>query len=163
MRLEWQLLGALAMLMIEVSYLPQILKLYRIKNADDFSIMFPLLNAGGRGLGVVYTGLNGDLVIALGFVLGILLRLTLLVQVWYYRRLKQQAAAPSFPTGNKMPASSFWLQVQQQFWPQTHSAPTVSPILSSPPSPELLLQPALCYTELSRTERHRSSPDHDRL
>lgn len=109
MSIGWQLIGALAMLCIEASYVPQVVKLYRIKNAEDFSIFFPLLNGTGRVLGLIYTGLNGDIVLAVGFSMGIFLRFMLLVQVWYYKRKKrlerQEAEASQV-------APNFWDRLQ---------------------------------------------------
>lgn len=142
MRLEWQLVGALAMLMIEASYVPQIYKLYRDKNAEDFSIFFPLLNAGGRGLGVLYTGMNGDLVIAMGFVLGIVLRVTLLTQVWYYKRMRQLGFSPLRWRGSLF---ARWWGPSWQPKPTLESP--LSTLVPQQQGTDLLLQPALCYAD----------------
>lgn len=119
MSIGWQLIGALAMLCIEASYVPQIVKLYRDKNAEDFSIFFPLLNGTGRVFGLIYTGFNGDIVLALGFLLGIALRLTLLFQVWYYKRVKQQQQEAAL-TLQPAAEATFWNRFQT--W--TSSMPT---------------------------------------
>jgi PQ loop repeat len=80
------LLGAVGMLAIEASYLPQIARLHRFKHADDMSYFFPALNAAGRVLALAYAlGSHNDIFVG-GFILGIALRLVLLGQVTWYRR-----------------------------------------------------------------------------
>lgn len=73
------------MITLEVSYLPQILRLVRRRSADDVSIFFPALNLAGRLLALAYSIHRGDSVFVTGFVVGALLRGTLLCQVAYYR------------------------------------------------------------------------------
>ncbi|TNE45928.1 MAG: PQ-loop repeat-containing protein [Deltaproteobacteria bacterium] len=124
MSIAWQLIGALAMLCIEASYVPQIVKLYRDKNAEDFSIFFPLLNGTGRVFGLIYTGFNGDIVLALGFLLGIALRLTLLFQVWYYKRVKQQQHEAAL---TPQPATAATLWNRFQTWTSSMPKAQVSP------------------------------------
>ncbi len=127
MSIAWQLIGALAMLCIEASYVPQIVKLYRDKNAEDFSIFFPLLNGTGRVFGLIYTGFNGDIVLALGFLLGIALRLTLLVQVWYYKRLKR-LQKEALSTRQPAAEATFWNRFQT--WTSSMPTEQVSPTLA---------------------------------
>ncbi len=79
-------LGVIGMWMIEGSYIPQLVRLYRIKDAEDFSPWFPLLNFLGRLCAVIYTVHRGDWVLAFGFLMGMGLRATLLGQVVYYKR-----------------------------------------------------------------------------
>jgi hypothetical protein len=80
------LLGALGMLAIEASYVPQIARLHRLKHADDVSYLFPALNASGRLLALAYAVASHNQVFVGGFILGIALRLVLLGQVTWYRR-----------------------------------------------------------------------------
>ncbi len=80
------LVGALGMFAIEASYVPQIVRLHRIKHADDVSYFFPTLNAAGRVLALLYAVASNNEVFVAGFLVGIALRLTLLVQVAWYRR-----------------------------------------------------------------------------
>jgi|GEM_PF-1071035 len=84
--MEWQWLTGLGIWLIEISYIPQLLRLYRIKHADDFSLFFPLFNLAGRSLAFVYTITRGDYVLAWGFLGGIALRSMLLGMVIYYKK-----------------------------------------------------------------------------
>ena len=79
-------IGALGMVAIEGSYLPQIARLHRIKHAGDVSYFFPALNMAGRILALIYALTSGNDVFVAGFIVGIALRLTLLGQVAWYRR-----------------------------------------------------------------------------
>jgi lipid-A-disaccharide synthase-like uncharacterized protein len=78
-------LGSVAILCIEGSYVPQIVRLFRLKHADDVSVFFPSLNLFGRGLAVIYSLGQNQPVFVAGFALGMLLRAILLGQVVYYR------------------------------------------------------------------------------
>jgi lipid-A-disaccharide synthase-like uncharacterized protein len=78
-------LGTVAILCIEGSYVPQIVRLFRIKHAEDVSVFFPSLNLFGRGLAVIYSFAQHQPVFVMGFMLGMLLRAILLSQVVYYR------------------------------------------------------------------------------
>ena len=80
-------IGSAGIVAIEASYLPQIARLYRRKHADDVSIFFPGLNVTGRVLALIYSLVTHDTVFIAGFIVGILLRLVLLSQVAWYRRL----------------------------------------------------------------------------
>lgn len=79
-------LGVIGMWMIEGSYIPQLIRLYRIKDAEDFSPWFPLMNFMGRLCAVIYTVHRGDWVLAFGFLMGMGLRAILLGQVLHYKR-----------------------------------------------------------------------------
>jgi len=79
-------IGTVGILAIEGSYCPQIVRLYRLKRAEELSRLFPALNLFGRLLALVYSVLARDHVFAVGFLVGAMLRLTLLVQVAWYRR-----------------------------------------------------------------------------
>jgi lipid-A-disaccharide synthase-like uncharacterized protein len=80
-------MGTLGIAAIEVSYLPQIARLYRMKRADELSLFFPSLNLVGRLLALSYALLSHEPVFIFGFLVGAALRATLLVQVAWYRRL----------------------------------------------------------------------------
>jgi uncharacterized protein with PQ loop repeat len=82
--MEW--VGTAGVLAIEGSYLPQILRLFRLKRAEELSLFFPGLNFIGRLLALTYALVTRDHVFTAGFFLGALLRLTLLAQVAWYRR-----------------------------------------------------------------------------
>jgi lipid-A-disaccharide synthase-like uncharacterized protein len=94
-------LGTVAILCIEGSYVPQIVRLFRLKHAEDVSVFFPSLNLFGRGLAVVYSLGQHQTVFVAGFALGMLLRAILLTQVVYYRWqhrrpvLSSQTTAPA--------------------------------------------------------------------
>ena len=79
------ILGVCGLYLVEASYLPQLWRLYRLKEAHEFSFLFPGLNITGRLFGVVYSASQGQLVITWFFVVGIVLRSVLLGQVCYYR------------------------------------------------------------------------------
>ncbi len=78
-------LGAAGIVAIEGSYVPQIVRLFRLKRAEDVSHFFPLLNASGRVLALLYALSHGETVFVGGFFVGIVLRLVLLGQVLWYR------------------------------------------------------------------------------
>lgn len=84
----WIIIGGLGMWLIECSYMPQIARLWRRKEADDVSVLFPGLNFAGRALAVAYSIHAGTMVLAFGFFFGLLVRATFLGQVVYYRYLQ---------------------------------------------------------------------------
>jgi uncharacterized protein with PQ loop repeat len=85
------LIGALGFWCMELSYLPQIARLYQRKHAADVSAAFPLLNILGRLFATAYAVHQGQAVFAFGFLLGSCVRFTFLLQVIYYRRLTSRA------------------------------------------------------------------------
>jgi uncharacterized protein with PQ loop repeat len=89
--LAW--LGALGMLAIELSYVPQIVRLARLKRADEVSLLFPALNLAGRLCALIYSINTGSSVFGIGFFVGASLRLTLLLQVAWYRRFRRSLSA----------------------------------------------------------------------
>ena len=84
-------LGTAGLLSIELSYVPQIARLHRLKQADDVSVFFPALNLFGRLLALTYSIGIGQPIFGVGFFVGAVLRATLLVQVVYYRFLRRAA------------------------------------------------------------------------
>lgn len=87
------LLGSLGIVAIEGSYVPQILRLFRLKRAEDVSLLFPTMNLVGRLLALVYSLTQGDHVLAWGFFFGMMLRATLAAQVIWYRWLRGSSSA----------------------------------------------------------------------
>lgn len=82
----WQsLFGVVGMTCIESSYVPQIGRLFRIKEAEEISLWFPAANLFGRLLAIGYTLSRHDMVLAAGFMVGVALRTVFLGQVLYYR------------------------------------------------------------------------------
>jgi len=81
----WSWLVVVAMSLIEGSYAPQVVRLYRVKKSDEISLLFPLCNLSGRLLVMLYSAAAGERVLAFGFMVGVALRTVLLGQVLYYR------------------------------------------------------------------------------
>jgi uncharacterized protein with PQ loop repeat len=86
----WWFLGSLGIVAIEASYVPQIVRLFRLRRADEVSLFFPSLNAFGRVLALAYSILSHQPVFIAGFMVGLVLRSTLLAQVIWYRHLAQR-------------------------------------------------------------------------
>ncbi len=86
----FQWLGSLGFLLIEVSYVPQILRLYQMKEAEEFSLFFPSANLAGRICAITYSLAKGDAVFVGGLAVGITLRVVLLSQVIWYRTRRSQ-------------------------------------------------------------------------
>jgi lipid-A-disaccharide synthase-like uncharacterized protein len=84
MTLTW-LLGAAGLVAIEGSYVPQIVRLFRLRKADEISYLFPGLNLAGRVMALAYSVAVGNSVFTVGFFVGAALRLVLLLQVAWYR------------------------------------------------------------------------------
>ena len=81
----WPLLGIIATIMVESSYLPQIVKLWQVKETEEFHLLFPTMNIVGRLLAIAYQAHTGGWVFAWGFSGGVILRLIFFGQVIYYR------------------------------------------------------------------------------
>ena len=82
--IPWKDISLAGLICVEISYLPQIVRLYRVKEAHEFHILYPLLNILGRLL-VLAGGLAlHRMDIEVGMFLGIIVRFILLGQVWYY-------------------------------------------------------------------------------
>lgn len=79
-------LGTLGVIAVETSYVPQILRLRKLKQAEELSFFFPVLNLLGRGLALTYALLNHENVFSRGLMIGITLRAIFFAQVVYYRR-----------------------------------------------------------------------------
>lgn len=87
------LLGALGIVAMEASYVPQIVRLARVGRAEQLSPLFPALNLGGRLAVLGYSVHIGQAVFGIGFFCGALLRGVLLVQILVLRRRAQRPAA----------------------------------------------------------------------
>ncbi|HET6386764.1 MAG TPA: PQ-loop repeat-containing protein [Armatimonadota bacterium] len=82
--IDWKDISLAGLICVEISYLPQIVRLYRVKEAHEFHILYPMLNILGRVL-VLAGGLALHRIdIEVGMFVGIVVRFTLLGQVWYY-------------------------------------------------------------------------------
>jgi lipid-A-disaccharide synthase-like uncharacterized protein len=91
-------IGTAGIVAIEGSYLPQIVRLFRLKRAEELSLFFPAFNLAGRLLALTYSLMRADQVFVVGFIIGALMRLTLLLQVTWYRRFPGGASrAPAAP------------------------------------------------------------------
>jgi uncharacterized protein with PQ loop repeat len=88
-------IGTLGIVAIEASYLPQIFRLQRLKRAEDISLFFPSLNLAGRILALTYSMMSSEQVFTIGFFIGALLRLTLLIQVAWYRHTASEKKHPA--------------------------------------------------------------------
>ena len=92
------IIGTLGLAAIELSYVPQVMRLAQRKRADDVSALFPALNLAGRVCAMTYAFSRGDGVFTIGFIVGAVLRATLLTQVLYYRQKRgsqpQRTLAP---------------------------------------------------------------------
>jgi len=82
-------LGTIGLLAIEGSYLPQIVRLFRLRRADDVSVFFPALNLLGRLFALMYALSKHENGFSMGLIIGMALRMTLLLQVLWYRRRTQ--------------------------------------------------------------------------
>lgn len=85
----WRWSAAVGMWLMEGSYLPQLWRLHRVKEAEEISLLFPAMNLAGRTLVFAYTAFRGEGILALGFVCGLILRATFLLQTLYYRRRRR--------------------------------------------------------------------------
>jgi lipid-A-disaccharide synthase-like uncharacterized protein len=79
-------IGTLGVIAVETSYVPQILRLHKLKQAEELSFFFPVLNLLGRALALTYALGNHENVFSRGLIIGITLRAIFFAQVVYYRR-----------------------------------------------------------------------------
>lgn len=86
----WVFISTMGFILIEVSYLPQLIRLYIVKEAHEFHLLYPFLNLCGRIIALAAAFVLKSQGITLGLAIGILVRLTLLFQVWYYRRREER-------------------------------------------------------------------------
>src|SRR5436309_4138991 len=81
----WPGLALTATATIECAYLPQLLRLLRLKEANAISLFFPMLSVLGRLLAIAYMAYKGENIFAVGICVGVLLRGMFLGQVAYYK------------------------------------------------------------------------------
>ena len=81
----WPIIAAVALWLVEGSYVPQIYRLFRRKSAESISVLFPSMNMVGRIMLSAYSIHMNTAVLALGFIAGVVVRLVFLCQVIYYR------------------------------------------------------------------------------
>lgn len=79
-------IGTLGVIAVETSYVPQIVRLHKLKQAEELSFFFPVLNLLGRALALTYAFANHESVFSKGLVIGITLRAIFFAQVVHYRR-----------------------------------------------------------------------------
>lgn len=91
----FSLVGALGIVIIELSYVPQIVRIIRRGSAEDVSAVFLAMNVAGRICAMAYAMSRGDGVFTLGFTVGSFVRATLLTQVLVYRLRARRVASPS--------------------------------------------------------------------
>ena len=81
----WPGLALTATTTIECAYLPQLLRLARLKEANAISLFFPMLSVLGRLLAIAYMAYKGENIFAAGICVGVVLRGAFLGQVAYYK------------------------------------------------------------------------------
>ena len=82
----FEIIGTTGSLIICLSALPQIMKTYRTKRADDLSISYLAILLLGMTLILVYASHTGDLIFIFGNLISILLTLFLIALLLRYRR-----------------------------------------------------------------------------
>ena len=81
----WPGLAITATTVIECAYIPQLLRLLRLKDATAISLFFPTLSVLGRLLAIAYMAHRGENIFAVGICVGVVLRGAFLGQVAYYK------------------------------------------------------------------------------
>lgn len=81
----WPFVALAGTAIIEGAYIPQLLRLLKLKEAHAISLLFPAMSVVGRLLAIVYMAHKGESIFATGICLGALLRGTFLIQVAYYK------------------------------------------------------------------------------
>lgn len=80
------ILSVVGLYVVELSYVPQLWRLYKLKKADEFSYYFPFMNIFGRMCGVIVAMNSHQNIFGWFFLVGIALRTGFLLEVTYYRR-----------------------------------------------------------------------------
>lgn len=84
-QLLWSAAQFLGPALVESSYVPQIVRLYRLKHAEEISLLWPSLNLAGRAVNIVITWHAGLMFFSMAVVFGLILRGAFFGQVLYYR------------------------------------------------------------------------------
>lgn len=81
----WEVTAFFGCAAVETCYVPQLARLYKMKDAQEISLFFPSLNVIGRTITVVCLTHVGQNIFAFWIMIGLLLRFMFLAQVVYYR------------------------------------------------------------------------------
>lgn len=81
----WQWVVFVGILLVESSYVPQLIRLYRVKTTAEISFWFPFMNLVGRLIVMVCSFWIQQQVLGFGVLLGIIFRTVFFVQVFYYK------------------------------------------------------------------------------
>jgi hypothetical protein len=135
--------------MIEGSYVSQVVKLYRTKQASDFNILFPLLNASGRLLVVMYTISKSEVILAVGFLFGLGIRFVLLGQVLYYQKRESSPHPEAFGLLDFLGIRERWhtLALQSRRWATETFSWGRRPLVAFKMVPASIHQGNVCYVE----------------
>ena len=89
---HWDLVAFFGCAAVETCYLPQLARLYRLKESEEISLIFPTLNVLGRVTTVLCLAHLGQHIFAFWITIGLLLRSSFLGQVIYYRWRRRMLA-----------------------------------------------------------------------
>jgi uncharacterized protein with PQ loop repeat len=89
---QWDVIAFFGCAAVETCYLPQLVRLYRLKESEEISLVFPALNVLGRLTTVLCLAHLGQNIFAFWIAIGLLLRSSFLGQVIYYRRRRRMLA-----------------------------------------------------------------------
>jgi hypothetical protein len=81
----WPALAVTSTTIVECAYIPQLLRLLRLKEANAISLFLPALSVVGRLLAIAYMAHLGENIFAAGICVGVVLRGAFLGQVVYYK------------------------------------------------------------------------------
>lgn len=91
----WQWVVFVGILLVESSYVPQLIRLNRVKTTGEISFWFPFMNLVGRLIVMVYSFWIQQQVLGFGILLGIIFRTVFFVQVfWYKFQVRRKVNAP---------------------------------------------------------------------
>jgi len=82
---HWEVFAFVGCAAVETCYVPQLARLYRLKDAEEISLIFPTLNVIGRTITVLCLAHAGQRIFAFWITIGLALRASFLIQVIYYR------------------------------------------------------------------------------
>jgi len=78
-------IGILSMLLFTFSFIPQILRLLKTKQANDISLGLCFMLLGGYIFGAIYIWPIGDLILQWGYAAGLVLAMATVALAVYYR------------------------------------------------------------------------------
>jgi len=82
---HWEVFAFVGCAAVETCYVPQLARLYALKDAEEISLIFPMLNVFGRTITLLCLAHAGQNIFAFWIAIGLILRLSFLAQVIYYR------------------------------------------------------------------------------